>query len=233
MDTMEVTRIRDPKLIRSLIRVRASHKEIEDELLNMFVEAGALLEGHFRLESGQHSSLLTHFADIADNSSFANKIADRQIDQLKRENIVIDSVLTQESAGRSIGTLIARKLGKRLIIMATNDKNQPIPKLVNEEALYPGDNVLVVVDVSTTGYSLETMVSLVRDRKATPKAIVVSVVRSKEALSNLEKEGIKIFAVFDSDLSEYTYGIRQELVGDKCEICRRQGSPQPIASWQI
>jgi orotate phosphoribosyltransferase len=234
MNTFEVIRIQDPDTIRSLVSVRASHKEIEDEILDMFAKSSALLKGHFELESMQHSNLLTHVADIADNSLYASKIAERQIAELQKDKVVIDSVLTQESAGRIIGSLIAKKLGKRLIIVETDDRNRPTLKLVNEETLYPGDNVLKVVDVSTMGSSLKPMISLVHIRRANPVAIVIFAIRNKEALSELEKnEGVRIYAMVDLNLGESTYGIPREPAGDKCMICKQSRSPSPIPSRQI
>lgn len=208
-------------------------KNIENEILDMFVASGALLQGHFKLESGQHSSLFTRFADIAGNSLFARKIAERLIDELKRDGVVIDSVLTQESAGRVIGDLIANKLGKRIVVVETDDHNRPTTNIVNETTLYPGDNVLIVIDLAKTGSSLRTMVSLVRNKKAQPCAIAIFATRNKEALSEFERrESIKIYALVDLALGESTYGIPgKDASEEDCEICR-QGKPS-IPSWQI
>jgi len=231
--TFTIERIRSQEEIASLVHVRKPHKEVEKEILDMFVSSGALLKGHFGLESGQHSRFLTRFADIAGNRKYVDKIADRVIGELRDDKVIIDAILTQEYGGRVLAQRIASKLDKRIVLVETDEQNRPTESLINETTLYRCDRVLIVSDIATTGYGLRTMVAAARKRGALPVAIAIFATRNKEEMSRFEhEEGLKVYALADLAFEKETYGTPHKEANEKeCEICR-EGNPA-IPSWQI
>src|SRR5258705_7258777 len=90
-----------------------------DELLDLFRRSGALLEGHFRLTSGLHSSgylqcalVLQHPEDAA---AFGRAIADRV------RTLGITAVLSPALGGIVIGHEVARALGAPAIFAQRQD----------------------------------------------------------------------------------------------------------------
>lgn len=49
-ETFAVRRITDPEEVRKYFSAREAHKEVEEELIRMIAESGALMEGHFEVE---------------------------------------------------------------------------------------------------------------------------------------------------------------------------------------
>src|SRR2546422_3058934 len=124
-----------------------------DELLDLFRKSGALLEGHFRLTSGLHSSGYLQCALVLQHPPHAEiigrAIADRTGDL--RATLVLSPAL----GGIIIGHEVARALGVRAVFAERQDGALMLRRgfTVGET-----DRVLVVEDVLTTGGSTrETM----------------------------------------------------------------------------
>ncbi len=124
-----------------------------DAILNRFRRAGALLEGHFRLTSGLHSSgylqcalVLQHPEDAA---ACGEAIAGRA------GGLGVQTVISPAIGGIVIGQEVGRALGVRAIFTERQDGAMTLRRGF---ALAPGEKVLVVEDVVTTGGSTrETM----------------------------------------------------------------------------
>lgn len=224
MNTLfEVESIRSREEIVPLVHVRKAHKEVENEIVEMLSSSGALLKGHFSLESGKHSNRLLRFAGVAGNSGYVNTVADRLIGALRNDKVDFDAILTQEAAGRVLGSRIASELDKRMVVVETDERNRPTANLINETTLYRGDRVLIVSDVTTTGSGLRAMANLVRKKLARPVAAAVFVTRN-----TIERAaGLKVYALADLDFEEKTYGSEEV-----CELCR-EGKLAAIPSWEI
>jgi len=124
-----------------------------DELLESFRRSGALLEGHFRLSSGLHSTgylqcalVLQHPAD----AEMLGRALGARVRHL-RPNVVLSPAL----GGVVIGHEVARALGVRAVFVERQDG---MFALRRGFVLGEADRVLVVEDVLTTGGSTrETM----------------------------------------------------------------------------
>jgi orotate phosphoribosyltransferase len=124
-----------------------------DELLDLYRRSGALLEGHFRLTSGLHSSGYLQCALVLQHPPHAEAlgraIADRTRDL--RATVVLSPAL----GGVVIGHEVARALGVRAMFAERQDGALALRRgfVIGES-----DRVLVVEDVLTTGGSTrETM----------------------------------------------------------------------------
>ena len=124
-----------------------------DDLLDVFRKSGALLEGHFRLTSGLHSSGYLQCALVLQHPAHAAHlgaaIAARARDL--RPTVVLSPAL----GGIVIGQEVARALGIRAMFAERQDGALTLRRgfIIGES-----DRVLVVEDVLTTGGSTrETM----------------------------------------------------------------------------
>ena len=124
-----------------------------DALLDLFRKSGALLEGHFRLSSGLHSTGYLQCALVLQHPASAEQlgraIAERTLDL--RATVVLSPAL----GGVVIGHEVARALGVRALFAERQDG---VLTLRRGFMLAESDRVLVVEDVCTTGGSTrETM----------------------------------------------------------------------------
>ena len=124
-----------------------------DDLLDLFRRSGGLLEGHFRLTSGLHSSGYLQCALVLQHPQHADALG-RAIAERTRE-LRPSVVLSPALGGVVIGHEVARALGVRALFAERQDGALTLRRgfMIGET-----DRVLVVEDVLTTGGSTrETM----------------------------------------------------------------------------
>lgn len=119
-----------------------------DELLDLFRQSGALLEGHFRLSSGLHSSGYLQCALVLQDPRRAERLGEAIASRVRslRPSVVLSPAL----GGVIIGHEVARALGVRALFAERQDG-----VLVLRRGFTIGDaeRVLIVEDVLTTGGS--------------------------------------------------------------------------------
>src|ERR1700704_6390792 len=124
-----------------------------DNILDLFRGAGALLEGHFRLTSGLHSSGYLQCALVLQHPPHAEALG-RAIADLTRD-LRATVVLSPALGGVVIGHEVGRALGVRAIFAERQDGALTLRRGF---VIAENDRVLVVEDVLTTGGSTrETM----------------------------------------------------------------------------
>jgi orotate phosphoribosyltransferase len=128
----------------------------QNDPLSLFRRAGAYLEGHFRLSSGLHSTGYMQSALVLQHPRDAAALGSALASRLKE--LRPDVVLSPALGGIIIGYEVARALGVRSIFAERSAPPTPTLGLRRGFALAPGERVLVVEDVFTTGGSTrETM----------------------------------------------------------------------------
>ena len=123
----------------------------EDQILDEFRAAGALLEGHFILSSGLRSPRYLQCARVLMDPRRAERLARALADRLPAElRERIDAVVSPAMGGVIIGHEIGRVLGKRAMFV---ERPEGVFGLRRGFSLEPGEAVLLVEDVVTTGLS--------------------------------------------------------------------------------
>jgi len=152
----------------------------------LLAETGALLKGHFRLQSGQHSEYFARIGQLLYRRADATEIATMMSEQLGRFRDHSHLVcLASENASGYLGRALAETLGARVALARIDECRRPTSALSSGE-VSPGDSVLIVSDVVTTGQSIEPLLELVKERQATPIGIAaLLVLDSKQWLSFL------------------------------------------------
>ena len=123
----------------------------EAEILAEFRAAGALLEGHFILSSGLHSPRYLQCARVLMDPMRAARLASALAASLPREiRSQIGIVVSPAMGGVIIGHEMGRALGVEALFV---ERPQGIFELRRGFRLEPGQKVLLVEDVVTTGLS--------------------------------------------------------------------------------
>ncbi len=119
-----------------------------DEILEHFSDSGALLTGHFKLSSGRHSHNYLQCAIALqfpyDAAKYGAEIAGRLKDSL------FDTVASPAIGGLIIGYAVAQALNLRFIWTERQDGAMALRRGFSVK---PGERILVVEDVITTGGS--------------------------------------------------------------------------------
>ncbi len=133
----------------------------EDEILDEFRAADALLEGHFILSSGLRSPRYLQCARVLMDPERAERLAAalcRKLPQAIRE--AVDVVISPAMGGVIIGHEMGRALGRPAMFLERPDG---IFGLRRGFRLEPGQKVLMVEDVVTTGLSSREAIDAVRE----------------------------------------------------------------------
>jgi orotate phosphoribosyltransferase len=134
----------------------------ESTVLNLFERTSAYLHGHFRLTSGLHSSEYLQCALVlqhpAHAESLGRDLAGKVLALLPGGHV--DVVASPAVGGLIIGHEVARASGARFIFTERGTDGRMI--LRRGFSVQPGESVVVIEDVVTTGGSTREVVELLQ-----------------------------------------------------------------------
>ena len=165
-----------------------------DEFCNILLRTGSLKFGTFKLASG---ILSPYYVDLRLIPSYPE--AFQQTIEMYRSVIEPDLVKRVHrlagipTAGIAYAAVIALNLTKPLLYVRKEQKEHGREKRV-EGLLQPGDKVLVLDDVVTTGKSLLEAAEAIRAEGGIVDDTVVLLDRQQGAGANLQKERVKLHA---------------------------------------
>ncbi len=123
----------------------------DDDVLNEFRSAHALLEGHFILSSGLRSAKYLQCARVLMNPARAARLADALAARIPSDiRDQIDAVISPAMGGIIIGHEMGRSLNKDAFFL---ERPEGVFELRRGFAIAPGQRLLMVEDVVTTGLS--------------------------------------------------------------------------------
>ena len=132
----------------------------DDEILNEFRAADALLEGHFILSSGLRSSRYLQCARVLMSPARGARLTDALAQRIPAElREQIDAVVSPAMGGIIIGHEMGRALGKPAMFL---ERPQGVFELRRGFRIEPGTRVLMVEDVVTTGLSSREAIAAVQ-----------------------------------------------------------------------
>ena len=145
----------------------------QDEVLQIFRDSRALLNGHFVLRSGLHSG---HFFQCAQVCQYMDKVT-RLIELLrpKLKDYPCDVVLAPAMGGLVVGQELARQLGVRFIFV---EKENDKLVLRRNFSFKKGERVLIAEDVVTRGGRVQECLQIIQQHEAVPVAVTCLVDRS-------------------------------------------------------
>ena len=120
----------------------------DTDVLDLFRQAGALLEGHFKLSSGLHSNRYLQSALVLQYPEFAERMGRALAARL--EHLQPTVVVSPALGGIVIGQEVGRALQVRSIFAERQDGRLTLRRGFT---LAPADRAVVVEDVITTGLS--------------------------------------------------------------------------------
>ncbi|CAM3125804.1 orotate phosphoribosyltransferase [Streptobacillus felis] len=127
----------------------------EKVVLELLKESEALLEGHFLLSSGRHSDRYVQCAKVTMYPDRAEKICEIIKEKLDKDNVKVDAVVGPAMGGIVISYELGRVIKARCMF---TERENDLMTLRRGFFVNPGEKILIVEDVVTTGKSsLETI----------------------------------------------------------------------------
>jgi len=130
--------------------------------LDILKKTNALLEGHFVLSSGLHSSKYIQCAKLLSQPRFSDKICKSLAKKIKKKYKKIDLILAPAMGGIIIGYEIGKLLNKETIFCERVKGKFALRRGFN---IKKGSKVLIIEDVITTGKSSMECVKLITKAK--------------------------------------------------------------------
>jgi orotate phosphoribosyltransferase len=183
----------------------------QEHVLDLFRQTGAMLEGHFELSSGLHSERYFQCALLLADPRRAELLAQSLAKKIEaRREKKIDVVI-----GPALGAVVwahevARALGA--LAMFTERKDGAM-SLRRGFALEPGQRVLVVEDVLTTGGSAREVIEVMRTFDVPPAGVAAIVNRSGG--NPFAKDGLPLTALAEVEVRTWKR--------EDCALCRAGG----------
>ncbi len=120
------------------------------DVQQIYKDAHALLEGHFKLSSGNHSQYYLQSAKVLENPRTAETLADALATQIREHGIAIDTVCAPALGGLIAGYALASALNVRYIFAERVEGAMSIRRGFD---VSKGERVLICEDIITTGGS--------------------------------------------------------------------------------
>jgi len=166
----------------------------KSEILNIFKSTGALLEGHFILTSGRRSARYFQCAKVLQYPEYLEKLSNQIAEHFR--SYEIDAVISPAIGGVVVGTEVGRQLNRRTIFAERQDSAMTLRRGFD---LQPGEKVLVVEDVITTGGSVREVIAVCEAAGAEIVGVGVIVDRSNGTVQLHPSQ----FAVLAMDSTSY------------------------------
>lgn len=129
----------------------------QDEVLDIYQRTGALLSGHFLLSSGLHSDRYLQSALVLQQPDIATRLCAAMAASFKNDRIEV--VIAPALGGVFVSHETARALGVRALFAERVNGELTLRRGFT---IKPGERVLVVEDVITTGKSTRETIEVVK-----------------------------------------------------------------------
>jgi len=162
-----------------------------EEILEIFKQTGALLEGHFILTSGYHSPHYFQCAKVLQFPEYNVLFSKLIIDHFNDKKI--DVVISPAVGGIVLGTEIGRQLNVRTIFAERENGKMILRRGFD---ISENENVLVCEDVVTTGGSVIEVIELIKRYNAIAAGVGFIIDRSNGKVNfGIEKCSLAEFDV--------------------------------------
>jgi orotate phosphoribosyltransferase len=145
----------------------------EKQILEIFRQTGALLEGHFILRSGLHSRQYFQCALALQFMPTVEKLGAELAQKVRSLGAV--TVVSPAMGGLVLGQEVARQLGVRFIFV---EKEEGKLALRRGFKISPGEKLLIVEDVVTKGGRVQETINIARTHGGHVVAVAMAVDRS-------------------------------------------------------
>ncbi|MCL6635590.1 MAG: orotate phosphoribosyltransferase [Peptococcaceae bacterium] len=175
-----------------------------DEVVSIFQKTGAMLAGHFRLTSGRHSDRYFQCALVLQHPGYTEILCRELASKFACDSV--SAVIGPAMGGIIVSYEVARALGVRSLFA---EREKGVMTLRRGFSIGPGERVLVVEDVITTGGSVREVVEVVRKLGGLVVGAGVLVDRSNGAVDL----GVRTEALLTTEVVSYA--------PEDCPLCKK------------
>lgn len=180
----------------------------KERVLDIFKQAGVLLEGHFLLTSGRHSNRYLQCAKIFRNTRYSEELCAALADYFRQDGV--DVVIGPAMGAVQMAYEVSRALGCENFFA---ERENGAMTLRRGFEVKPGQKVLLVEDVITTGGSVREVMDIVRQAGGD----IVGVGSIVDRTGGHIDFGVPFHAVISLDVESWE--------ADACPLCKAGAEP--------
>jgi len=175
----------------------------KERVMEILKEAGVLLEGHFLLTSGRHSEKYLQCAKIFQDTRYSEELCAALAEKFKDSGVEL--VIGPAIGAISMSYEVSRHLQVKNIFAERENGEMTLRRSFTIE---PGQKVLVVEDVVTTGGSVREVIDIVKKHGGEVVGVGVIVDRTGGKIDF----GVPMESVISIDVVSYE--------PDACPLCK-------------
>ncbi|OJU08668.1 MAG: orotate phosphoribosyltransferase [Clostridiales bacterium 43-6] len=149
----------------------------ENRVIEVLKEAGVLQEGHFLLTSGRHSDKYMQCAKLFRNAKYSEELCSALAEQFQNDGIEL--VIGPAVGAVQMAYEVSRTIGCENFFTEREDGKMTLRRGF---AIKPGQRVLVVEDVVTTGGTVREVIDIVKEQGGVVAGVGVVVDRTGGAI---------------------------------------------------
>lgn len=176
------------------------------DLEQLFLESGALKEGHFLLASGRHSDKYLEKFDLLRNPVATAQVLESLAKQLS--DWPIDVIVGPTTGGILLAFELARQLGLPAAYAERKTEGQSGRDFKRGTQFEPGSKVFIIDDILTTGGSIAETLNALKDR---PVEVVGIAVLADRSAGSVRFDDIPLLPLLSLDIQSWP--------ADKCPLC--------------
>lgn len=180
----------------------------QDEVLDIYQKTGALLTGHFLLSSGLHSERYLQSALVLQQPNIATRLCAALAEHFKASRI--EAVIAPALGGVFVSHETARALGVRALFAERVNGELTLRRGFT---INPGERILVVEDVITTGKSTRETIAVVKKAGG----VVVAAASLVDRSGGTAELGVPYHSLVTLDVPSFT--------AEECPLCKAGSTP--------
>ncbi len=180
----------------------------QDEVLDIYQKTGALLTGHFLLSSGLHSERYLQSALVLQQPDIATRLCAALAEHFR--DSTIDAVIAPALGGVFVSHETARALGVRALFAERVNGELTLRRGFT---IKPGERILVVEDVITTGKSTRETIEVVKKANG----VVVAAASLVDRSGGKAELGVPYRSLVTLDVPSFT--------AEECPLCKAGSAP--------
>ena len=145
----------------------------EQEVTKLLEETGAIMHGHFLLTSGLHSPMYVEKFNVLQHPKYTEQLCQALAEKFADQKI--ETVVGPVTGGILLAHEVGKALGTRAIFTERENGKMTFRRGFK---LAPGERVLIVEDIVTTGGSVKEVIDVVLESGAIPVGVGLLVDRS-------------------------------------------------------
>lgn len=175
----------------------------DNQVLQIFKDSGALLEGHFKYTSGMHGDVYFEKFQVLQYPRYVEQLCAEIARRFRDDNIQL--VLGPTTGGVLLAYEVGKQLETRGIFAEKDDGGRTLKRGFK---INPGERVLVVDDILTTGGSVMDTIDVVRRNDGILAGVAILVDRT----GGETDFGVKTEALLSVKVVKYD--------PSKCPLCK-------------